>query len=163
MASTFPYDVEFEVVKEGWNEYKLSDGARLRTKLTLGKIATPPGVPPEDAMEYGFNTQTMVIAYVPQNMKRTPSGRVLTPEEIGNAVVEDLDFEETKVAVNEYLLENNVRIKLRLMLTRVGKTDQFTSDGSPLYAVNNQIVPEIKVPSSFRKGKSARTSKTPIV
>ena len=41
--STFPYDIEFEKVKEGWNEYKLSDGARLRTKLTLGKVISPPG------------------------------------------------------------------------------------------------------------------------
>ncbi|MFZ0966014.1 MAG: hypothetical protein WAN82_05255 [Candidatus Bathyarchaeia archaeon] len=163
MSSPYPYDVEFEIVKEGWNEYKLSDGARLRTKLILGKVVTPPGVSPENAMEYSFNTQIMVVTYVPQSKKGTPSGRILTPQEIGDAVVEDLDFEQTKVATNEYVLENGVRIKLRLMLTRVGKTDQFTADGSPLYAVNNQIVPEIKVPSTLRKRESARASKTPIV
>ena len=162
--SSYPYDVEFEIIKEGWNEYKLSDGARLRTKLTLGKVATAAGVPPENAMEYGFSTQVMVIAYVPQDMKGTPGGRVLTPPQIANAVVEDLEFEETKVAVNEYLLENGVRIKLRLMLTRVGKTDQFTRDGSPLYAVNNQIVPQIKLPPKFRKRvRGAGKGKTPIV
>jgi len=164
MSSPYPYDVEFEIVKERWNEYKLSDGARLRTKLTLGKVVTPPGVPPEKAMEYGFNTQIMVVVYVPQDMKGTPSGRVLTPKEISDAVVEDLDFEETKVATNEYLLENGVRIKLRLMLTRVGKTDQFSADGTPLYAVNNQIVPQIKLPSNFQKRRpTSRTTKTPIV
>lgn len=162
--STFPYDVEFEIVKEGWNEYELSDGARLRTKLTLGKVVTSAGVPPKNATEYGFNTQMMVLAYVPQDMKGTPSGRRLTPQEMNDAVVEDLEFEQTKVATNEYLLENGVRIKLRLMLTRVGKTDQFTSDGSPLYAVNNQIVPQIKVPRGFRKRTyRSRKGKTPIV
>ena len=162
--SSFPYDVEFETVKEGWNEYKLSDGARLRTKLTLGKIATAPGVPVKDAMNYGFNTQVMVVAYVPQHMKGTSSGRALTPQEMANAVVEDLDFDQTRTATNEYLLENDVRIKLRMMLTRVGKTDQFTPDGSPLYMINHQIVPQIKLPKSFKRKKSkVSKSKTPIV
>jgi len=161
--STFPHDVEFEIVKEGWNEYKLSDGARLRTKLTLGKVITSPGVPPEKALEYNFNTQMMVVAYCPQDMKGTPSGRVLTPQDIQNSVVEDLDFEQIKTTVNEYLLQNGVRIKLRLMLTRVGKTNHFNVDGTPLYAVNNQVVPEIKVPSNLQKAKSSGTTRTPIV
>jgi hypothetical protein len=161
--SAYPYDVDFEIVKEGWNEYKLSDGAILRTKLILGKIATTPGVPPESAQEYSFNTQTMVVAYVPQEMKGTPSGRPLTPQEIANAVVEDLEFEETKVTIDEYLLENGVRIKLRLMLTRVGKTDQFNVDGTPLYAVNTQIVPQIKVPQGFKGRRAIVKGKTPIV
>lgn len=161
--SSYPYDVEFETIKERWNEYKLSDGARLRTKLTLGKVATPSGVPPERAREYGFNTQTMIAAYVPQDMKGTPSGRRLTPKEIVDAVVEDLDFEQTQVATNEYLLETGVRIKLRLMLTRVGKTDHFSPDGTPLYAVNNQVVPQIKLPKKFQKRKSrSRKVETPI-
>jgi len=162
--SSYPNDVEFEIVKEGWNEYKLSDGARLRTKLTLGKIVTAPGMPIKNATDYSFNTQVMVVAYVPNQMKGTPSGRVLTPQDMANAIVEDLDFDETKIATNEYLLENGVRIKLRLMLTRVGKTDIFTPDASPLYTINHQIVPQIKVPSSFRKRKPGLgKSKTPIV
>ena len=63
--------------------------------------------------------------------------------------------------MNEYLLENGVRIKLRLMLTRVGKTDQFNVDGNPLYAVQHQMVPQIKIPKNFpkrRKKKSDNSS-----
>ena len=163
--SAYPYDVEFEVVREERNEYKLSDGATLRTKLTLGKVVTaPPGVPIKRAMSYNFNTQMMVVAYVPQDMKGTPSGRSLTPQEMADAVVEDLDFDQTQVATNEYLLENNVRIKLRLMLTRVGKTNQFNPDGTPLYAVNNQIVPQIKLPKGFAEKKTRRKSgNSPLV
>jgi len=160
--SSFPCDVEFEVVRETWNEYRLSDGAKLRTKLILGKVISPPGIPPDRAMEYSFNTQTMVIAYVPQEMKGTPSGRIMTPQDIQNAIIEDLDYEQTKVAVNEYMLENGVRIKLRLMLTHVGKTNQFTPDGSPLYGVSTQIVPEIKLPSNLLK-KGPTSTRTPIV
>ena len=83
--SAFPYDIEFEKVKEGWNEYKLSDGARLRTKLTLGKVISPPGASRERALEYNFNTQMMVVAYCSQNMKGTPSGQVLTPQDMQNS------------------------------------------------------------------------------
>jgi hypothetical protein len=159
--SAYPYDVDFEVVEEGWNEYKLSDGAILRTKLVLGKVVTSAGVPPDKAKEYGFNSQTMVVAYVPQDMKGTPGGRPLTPQEIADAVVEDLDFEQTRNVTNEYLLTNGVRVRLRLMLTRVGKTDQFSSDGSPIYAVNNQVVPQVKLPKKMMK--QHRSKRTPIV
>lgn len=96
-------------------------------------------------------------------MKGTPSGQVLTPQDMQNSVVEDLDFEQIKTSVNEYLLENGVCIKLRLMLTRVGKTNHFNADGTPLYAVNNQIVPEIKAPSNFQKAKSIGVTRTPVV
>ena len=106
----------------------------------------------------------MVVAYVPQKMKGTPSGKPLTPQEIQDSIGEDLDFEQTRVSTNEYLLENNVHIRLRLMLTRVGKTDLFNPDGSPLYGVQTQIVHEIKVPKGFGKGKEKKKSKgTPIV
>jgi len=49
------------------------------------------------------------------------------------------------------------------MLTRVGKTNHFNADGAPLYAVNNQIVPEIKAPSNFQKAKSIGVTRTPVV
>lgn len=69
-------------MKEDWNVYKLSDGATLKTKLTLGKTTTPPGVPLENATEFAFDTQTMIVAYVPQDMKGTPVGHRLSPQEI---------------------------------------------------------------------------------
>jgi hypothetical protein len=161
--SAFPRDVEFEVIKEDWNEYKLSDGAILKTKLTLGKIVIPPGYTLETTKGFNFQTQNMIVAYVPQNMKGTPIGRRLSPQEIEESIVEDLDFEQTKEAVNEYKLPNNIKIKLRLMLTRVAKTDKFAPDGTPIYATSTQIVPQIKFPKGFRRKPLRRKGKTPVV
>ena len=88
--SAFPYDVEFETLSEGWNEYRLSDGAILKTKLTLGKVSTSPGVSIDEAHGFNFNTQTMIVAYVPQDMKGTPTGHRLSPQEVSESIIEDL-------------------------------------------------------------------------
>lgn len=163
--STYPQDIEFKVVREKWNEYRLSDGAILRAKLILGKVLAPPGVALEDTDVLNFQTQNMIIAYVPSKMKGTPIGRPLTPQELQDSVTDDLDFKQTREAVNEYMLPNNTIIRLRLMLTRVAKTDKFTPDGTPIYVTGTQVVPQIKFPKGFRKRKrrSSGKGKTPIV
>lgn len=161
----FPKDVKFEVVKEGWNEYKLGDGATLRTKLILGKIVIPAGFTLENTGSFNFQTKNMVAVYVPQNMKGTPLGRPLTPQELEASIVEDLDFEQTKESTNEYKLPRNIKIKLRFMLTRVAKTDKFNIDGTPIYTTQTQIVPIVKLPKGFRRRRSSkrRKGKTPII
>lgn len=162
--SSYPKDLKFEVIKEGWNEYKLDDGAILRTKLILGKVIIPAGFTLENTGRFDFQTQNMIVAYVPQNMKGTPIGRPLTPQEIEDSIVEDLDFEQTTEAVNEYRLPRSITIKLRFMLTRVAKTDKFNRDGTPIYATRTQVVPQIKLPKGFRKRRPRqRKGKTPIV
>jgi len=162
--SSYPQDVKFKVIKEDWNEYKLSDGATLRTKVVLAKVITQAGSTVQNTEGFNFQTQNLTVAYVPQNMKGTPIGRPLTPQEILDSVIEDLDYEQTKEAVNEYKLSNNVTIKLRLMVTRVSKTDKFNVDGTPIYATQTQIVPQIKLPKGFGKRKPRpRRGKTPIV
>jgi hypothetical protein len=37
------------------------------------------------------------------------------------------------------------------MLTRVGKTEIFGADGSPVYAINHQIVPQLQFPKKKSK------------
>lgn len=161
--SAYPQDIEFEIIKENWNEYELSDGAILKTKLVLGKVLCPPGATLETTVAFNFQTQNMIIAYVPTKMKGTPIGRHLTPEEIRDSIVEDLDFEPKKEVWNEYKLPNNINIKLKLMLTRVAKTDKFAPDGAPIYATSTQVVPRIKLPKGFRKKAKRKPPKTPIV
>ena len=78
MATSSPRDVEFEVIRKDWNVYKLSDGAKLGTRLMLGKVTLPLGVNLDTTATLGFNTQNYVVAYVPQSMNGPSSGRPLT-------------------------------------------------------------------------------------
>ena len=157
----FPEDVKFKVKKEGWNEYALSDGATLRTKLTLGKVIMSAGSTLKTAQSFNFQTQNHIVAYVPQKMKGTSIGRPLAPQELQDSVVEDLDFRQKKRCINEYELPKNIRIKLQLMLTRVSKTDKFAPDGSPIYTTQTQVVPQIKLPKGFGKKGQRKTGETP--
>jgi len=49
--------------------------------------------------------------------------------EVGDVVVYRILARAKRVAADEYLLSNGVHIKLRPVLTWVGKTDLFSSDG----------------------------------
>lgn len=105
----------------------------------------------------------MIVAYVPQNMKGTPTGRRLSPQEIQESIVEDLDFEPVKQVWNEYKLPNGIILKLRLELTRVSKTDKYTDDGTPIYTTQTQVIPQIKLPKELiRKIKSRESRRRPV-
>lgn len=163
---SYPNDVEFEAIKEDWNIYKLSDGATLKTKITLGKVISPPGIKYRQTERFGFNAQKMFIIYVPQSMKGTPHPKPLTPQEIRDSIVEDLDIDETiQESWNRYKLPEGVTIQLKLEITNIGKTDKFATDGTPIYSVGNQIIPRFKFPKGWRRKKTRKRSKskTPIV
>ena len=108
--------------KKDGTKYKLSDGARLRTKLTIGKVISPPGVPPERALELPFQHSDDGSHLLQSEHERNTKRASLAPQYMQNSVVEDLDFEQIKTSVNECLLENGICIKLRFMLALVGKT-----------------------------------------
>jgi len=155
----FPNDVEFELVREPWNVYKLDDGAKLKVRLILVKIFTPPGVKFENTEGLQFAANPMFVTYVPQDMKGTPSDKPISSEERIASIVEDVDFETVNEEWNEYKLPKNFRLRLKMIITQIGKTDKFSGDGSPLYNIGHQMVHRIVLPKGFRKKKKKTKTK----
>lgn len=153
--SLYPDDVPFKIVREPWCEYDLGDNCILRTKLVLIKILKPPGVSLDRVKELNFKTHPHLSVYAPSDKKGTPETKKITPEFIEESIVEDVEPKPKKTSKNQYELKNGIKIRLSLALTRVAKTDIFSDDGTPVYLVSHQIVPQLIFPKRKRSKKKS--------
>jgi len=151
---SLPEDVAFEVRKEKWSSYDLGEDIILKTKLVLLKILKPPGIPFRDIRELAFQTRPLFVIYAPLEKKGAPETRPITQDLIRESIIEDIEPKPIEENVNEYVLQDGTVLKLRLILVRVSKTSLFGADGSPIYAIQHQIVPQIL--SSYRRRPSRR-------
>ena len=63
--------VDFETVREEYNSYKLSDGATIRMKTVVTNIIRTEEFTPAGEPVYIVNSQNVVVADVPEELKRT--------------------------------------------------------------------------------------------
>jgi hypothetical protein len=141
-------DVDFKIETEDWNVYKLSDGSTLKTRyvlLKVGRTIDQAGNP-----QYGFSSQNLVATITPTQRKGTPDPRGYSPAELEASVVDELDFETVKEEENKYTLEDGSRIAIRLILTRVLKTDKYDPSGAPIYFTNTQTVIKPKLSKELK-------------
>ncbi|MCW7071256.1 hypothetical protein B6V00_02135 [ANME-1 cluster archaeon ex4572_4] len=68
-------DVDFETVKEDWNEYKLEDGTVLRFKTIVSSIIRTENYDPMTGDPvYHVRSTNVLRVKVPPEMKRLPAG-----------------------------------------------------------------------------------------
>ena len=67
-------DVDFNVIKEDWNEYSLKDGTKLKIKLVLVKVKRSNKYDQFGEPLYMVQSQNIVkVAEVPDELKRNPN------------------------------------------------------------------------------------------
>ena len=68
-------DVDFETVKEDWNEYKLEDGTILKFKTVVSSIIRTEDYDPMTGDPvYHIRSTNILRANVAEELKRLPSG-----------------------------------------------------------------------------------------
>lgn len=152
---SYPEDVPFEVLRERWCSYDLGNDCTLRIKLVLGKILKPPGVSIEKSKEFNFQSMPHIAIFAPQDKKGTPETRPLTMELLEESIIDYIDPKAQTTSINEYRLENDTILRLSIMLTRVALTSLYSADGSPVYIINHQIVPQIIHPKPVIRKKTS--------
>jgi len=69
-------EVDFEVVKEEWNEYKLKDGTTLKVKLILLGVVRTNQYDPVGKPIYGVSSQNVIrVSNVPDELKKKTKGQ----------------------------------------------------------------------------------------
>jgi len=139
--------VDFEVVREGWNRYKLEDEAVLKTKFVLISVVAEKNfkeiierAKTEKGLKvgFGFQSHNVVGVEAPMRLRGEPDTKTYTIEELRSSIVkEDLDFEVLTETWNVYKLENGVMIKVRNAPINVSRTSKFDSRGLPIYLVDS--------------------------
>jgi hypothetical protein len=61
--------IDFEPIKESWNEYLLADGNTLRVKCIATKIIKTGQIAPDGASVYVFQSQNVVAVIRPNEEK----------------------------------------------------------------------------------------------
>ena len=163
--------VDFSIVKEKWNKYKLEDGTQLKTKFNLLTVHFEKDTDElmeefdpnnEGLIEIGtnINIQHKIVIGVssPENLQGIPNekkGQDLR-EQIDK---EDLDILEPREPFFEYRLKNGFILKGKAVLMHVDRTNVYDSRGMPIYLVNHSIEMKMIPPQSWKKTIEKRRKK----
>jgi len=141
--------MDFDVVREEWNRYQLSDNCLLKIKVVMTKVAKAEGQSKSDKQNYTFDVQNITVALT--NERGPPDSHNYSPAEIGRSIVKD-DMRFTTVAQdwNEYVVDDGARIRIQPILLKVSKTSKFDGKGVPLYATDLNLNVQIKPPGGGR-------------
>ncbi|MDI9609868.1 MAG: hypothetical protein QXU31_08405 [Archaeoglobaceae archaeon] len=136
-------ELDFKTIREEWMHIHLEDGTLIRFKSVLTRVFDTGQRDPVGEPIYRIDSQNVVVAKAPDELKGTPSEFVPPIQEIAKkrrptavkirAIVGD-DW-------NEYELEDGSRIKIKTIVTKVLRLDGFyDAYGNPVYIIQSQMV-----------------------
>lgn len=139
-------ELTFDVVREPWNVYELEDGSILRTKFILLRVKRKED--PSGQTGYAVKSQTITsVSHIPELLIGEPAARQYSPKELQASIVEeDVRYTTLTEEWNEYIVEDGARIRVKLTVVKVAKTDKFNNDGEPIYLVLTTSMPQIQPP-----------------
>lgn len=136
-------DLDFDIVKETWCKYELSDGAYLKFRNILLRAKKNPAIKGKQA--YGIEGMKLAAAYrIPPNLMSAPNRLPVSPEELDKSRKEELTFTILCEDWNEYLVEDGTAIKTKTNLVDVYRTDKADVFGRPIYITHENMITNIK-------------------
>ncbi len=143
MPSNIEY-LEFKVKKEVWNIYEVIDGSKIKAKFVLIKIVKDELT---EKLGLSVNAQKIITVIPPPKLRGPPSSKQLNFQELTDSIVDDdMEFKAIKDDWNVYELEDGTKIKAKLFITSISKTDKFDTLGDPIYSVQSQPVTKTLFP-----------------
>ncbi len=132
-------ELDFEPIHEGWNEYDLVDGSRMRIRPIVFKV---------------FDTHQLkisggpLIAYAATNVtsvrvSKEAKSLALSEEEGIEETRTMVDFEPVKEVWNTHRLENGDILKVRLIVSRVVRSSRINQFQEPVYVVSSTNVSDV--------------------
>lgn len=136
-------DVEFQVLQEPWNSYRLEDGALLLTKYVVTKLLTALGTPAKKGGLHVQGRNIAVVREVPEHLWASPS----KPETLQTVLNDpskqvDLDFEVESERWNKYafkLADTNMEVRVRSNVFGCFRFPVFDLLGYPVYRTADNV------------------------
>jgi hypothetical protein len=136
--------LDFKVVKEYWDSYLLSDDTKLKSRVVLTGVRKSKKDP---SKEYEFNFQS-IQSFIFSDKAAGPAHKKLyTKEEVDSSYNKNITFSTTSEKWNEYLLEDNTRVRLKNTIAGVSKSDNYLQNGDPIYNVKIRVLSKVKRPT----------------
>src|SRR5208283_316382 len=153
MATFIKPVLDFDVIREIWNRYELSDNSILKVKLVLVGVkkrgAKQAAGQPSEAAKSDFDLNIQQVTAVLSNETGAPDTRNYSPQELQAAIIkDDIRFTTITQDWNEYVVDDGTRIKIQPIIMRVAKTSKFNDRGEPVYWTEVNLTVQVKTPTS---------------
>lgn len=134
--------IDFEIIKEPWNKYQVSDNSVLRTRTILKKVER---VIDGKKISFTMDAQTITVIDADPALKGTPNKNPVTPQEAQASIEkDDMRYDTLAQEFNEYLLDDGTKIKIYTNVTRISRSSLKDAKGDPVYNVSSSNSIEIK-------------------
>ncbi|MCS7119363.1 MAG: hypothetical protein RMH75_04895 [Archaeoglobaceae archaeon] len=136
-------ELDFKARKEDWMNVFLEDGTVIRFKSILTRVFDTGQRDVLSEPIYRIDSQNVVVARAPDELKGQPSEFVPPIQEIVKKRRPTIVRIKALVGDdwNEYELEDGSIIKTRTVITKVLRLDgYFDSYGNPVYVVQSQMI-----------------------
>ena len=144
LTGSIKKELDFEIIKEPWNKYKLEDGSILRIKNPILKFFLTDKLDNLGQPVYRVGGLNLISVMVPDELRGTP-----TPDQTINPsdIISEMKFEILSEDWCEYKLEDGTISKSKIVMLKIVKTNKFNLGGEPIYSCNWQILTDKQVPT----------------
>ncbi|MFY3741241.1 MAG: hypothetical protein HMLIMOIP_001695 [Candidatus Nitrosomirales archaeon] len=149
--------VDFEVLAEPWNKYRLSDGTTLFSRVIVTSIIKLAQYDPFGKPIYSVLSSTIHVLRAPKELRGIPTSPPPTLEQFATAIVDEVSATAEKEDWNIYRCEDGATIRVKPVLTTIQRTSKYDPLGEPIYLITAQNVMKDEVPKALWKKSSSTT------
>jgi len=136
--------LDFKVIKEYWDSYLLSDDTKLKSRVVLTGVKKSKM---DKSKEYEFNFQSIQSFIFSDKATGPTHKKMYTKEEMESSYKKEIIFSTTSEKWNEYLLDDNTRVRLKNTIAGITKSDIYLQNGEPIYNVKIRVLSKVKRPT----------------
>lgn len=137
--------LDFKVLKEYWDAYELSDDTKLKSRVILTGVKKSETNP---SKEYEFDFQSVQSFIFSSKSKGASHNKLYTKEVLDSSYNKEISYSTLSEKWNEYLLEDDIKVKLKNTIAGVTKSDIFLQNGDPIYNVKIRVLSKIVRPKT---------------
>ena len=136
--------LDFKVIKEYWDSYLLSDETKLKSRVVLTGVKKSTVNP---SKEYEFNFQSIQSFIFSNKATGQQHMKLYTKGEMESSYNKEIAFSTTSEKWNEYLLNDDTRVRLKNTIAGITKSDLYLQNGDPVYNVKIRVLSKVKRPN----------------
>ena len=134
----FGKSLDFEVEKETWGKYNLSDGSILKTRFLLTSIRRKKEL--NNKMGYETGVQNFQNVLCDSHLIGEPDTAKYSNEMLNqNMEADDVRFDVLESPSNIYILEDGTKIKIFPQVLKISRSKLKNKFGEPIYMINNNL------------------------
>lgn len=141
--------INFEIIKEPWNEYQLTDDSVLKTRTILKKVER---ITEGQKISFAIDAQTLTVVHADSSLKGDRNPNPISVEQMNNAIeLRDMNYSTIAQEFNEYHLDDGTKIKIYTNVTEISRTSLKDAKGDPVYIISSNNSMEIKPGQQYGK------------